>query len=75
MLFMHISYISFFFFLGKYYLIDAGYPLRNWNFPSYKGQRYYLSDFRRAGRENHLEERFNYVHSALRSVIEQTFGV
>ncbi|XP_075634759.1 uncharacterized protein LOC142607218 [Castanea sativa] len=61
--------------LGKYYLVDAGYPLRKGYLPPYKGQRYHLSDFRRAGRGNHIEERFNYVHSSLRSAIERTFGV
>ncbi|KAK9985997.1 hypothetical protein SO802_030948 [Lithocarpus litseifolius] len=51
---------------GKYYLVDVGYPL---------GQRYHLLYFRQAGRGNHLEGRFKYVHSSLRSVIEKTFGV
>ncbi|XP_050247606.1 protein ALP1-like [Quercus robur] len=60
---------------GKYYLVDAGYPLRKGYLPPYKGQRYHLLDFRRAGRGNHIEERFNYVHSSLRSAIERTFGV
>ncbi|XP_030936119.1 uncharacterized protein LOC115961252 [Quercus lobata] len=60
---------------GKYYLVDAGYPLKKGYLPPYKGQRYHLSDFRRAGRGNHTEERFNYVHSSLRSAIERTFGV
>uniref|UniRef100_A0A7N2LQF3 Uncharacterized protein n=1 Tax=Quercus lobata TaxID=97700 RepID=A0A7N2LQF3_QUELO len=60
---------------GKYYLVDAGYPLRKGYLPPYKGQRYHLSDFRRAGRGNHIEEKFNYVHSSLRSAIERTFGV
>jgi hypothetical protein len=41
----------------------------------YKGEKYYLSDFRRAGRGNGIEERFNYVHSSLRSAIKRTFGV
>ena len=70
-------YILHFFFplLGKYYLVDAGYPLRKGYLPPYKGQRYHLSYFWRAGRENHIEERFNYVYSSLRSAIERTFGV
>ena len=67
------SYIFFFLLLGKYYLVDAGYPLRKWYLPPYKGQRYHLLDFRRAGRGNHIEKRFNYVHSSLRSAIEQTY--
>uniref|UniRef100_A0A2N9FS97 Myb/SANT-like domain-containing protein n=1 Tax=Fagus sylvatica TaxID=28930 RepID=A0A2N9FS97_FAGSY len=60
---------------GKYYLVDAGYPLRNGYLTPYKGEKYHLPDFRRAGRGNKIEERFNYVHSSLRSVIERTFGV
>ena len=38
----------------------------------YKGQRYHLLDFRQTSGGNHLEKRFNYVHSSLRSVIERT---
>jgi hypothetical protein len=41
----------------------------------YKGEKYHLPDFRLAGRGNKIEERFNYVHSSLRSMIERTFGV
>jgi hypothetical protein len=41
----------------------------------YKGEKYHLPDFRRAGRGNGIDERFNCVHSSLRSVIERTFGV
>ena len=64
--------ISFFFFLllGKYYLVDAGYPLRKGYLQPYKGQSYHLSDFRRASQGNHIEERFNNVHSSLRSAIK-----
>ena len=63
------SYI-FFLLLGKYYLVDAGYPLRKGYLQPYKGQSYHLSDFRRAGRGNHIKERCNYVHSSLRSAIK-----
>jgi hypothetical protein len=78
---MHIShiYIYIFFFsfsgIGKYYLVDAGYPLRNRYLTPYKGERYHLPDFWRASRGNKIEERFNYVHLLLRSVIERTFVV
>ena len=70
-------YLIFFFFfgIGKYYLVDAGYPLRNIYLTPYKGEKYHLPDFQRAGRGNKIEKRFNYVHSSLRSVIEQIFGV
>ena len=70
-------YILHFFFLllGKYYLVDVGYPLRKGYLPPYKRQRYHLSDFQWVGRGNQIEERFNYVHSSLQSEIEWTFGV
>jgi hypothetical protein len=61
--------------VGKYYLVDAGYLLIKGYLTPYKGERYHIPDFRRAGRGNGIEERFNYVHSSLRSVIERTFGV
>ena len=41
----------------------------------YKGERYHLLDFQQGGDSQHLNEKFNYLHSSLRSVIEQTFGV
>jgi hypothetical protein len=62
-------------YVGKYYLVDAGYPLMKGYLTPYKGEKYHLPDFRRAGRGNGIEERFNYVHSSLRSAIERTFGV
>ncbi|KAL0008009.1 hypothetical protein SO802_009511 [Lithocarpus litseifolius] len=34
-----------------------------------------MPDFQRGTELHHPEERFNYVHSSLRSVIERTFGV
>ena len=62
-IYLHLTF--FFLLLGKYYLVDVGYL-----FPPFKGQRYHFSDFQRASCENHIEERFNYVYSSLRSAIE-----
>jgi hypothetical protein len=56
-------------------LVDAGYPLIKGYLTPYKGEKYHLPDFQRAGRGNGIKERFNYVHSSFRSVIERTFGV
>ena len=70
------SYVFFFFLLlGKYYLVDVGYPLRKGYLTPYKGQMCHLPDFQRASRGNHLEKRFNYVHSSLKSAIQRTFEV
>ena len=41
----------------------------------YKGERYHIPDFQQGEELQHPEEKFNYLHSSLRSVIEQTFGV
>ena len=72
-IYVHLTF--FFLLLGKYYLVDAGYPLRKGYLPPYKGQRYHLSNFQGVGLGNHIEERFNYVYSSLRSTIERTLGV
>ena len=41
----------------------------------YKGERYHIGEFRPSEVLHHPEERFNYLHSSLCSVIERTFGV
>ena len=41
----------------------------------YKGERYHIPDFQQGEELQRLEEKFNYLHSSLRSVIERTFGV
>ena len=33
-------------FIGKYYLVDAGYPQMDGYLGPYKGERYHLPDFR-----------------------------
>ena len=65
-------YLIFFFFfgIGKYYLVDAEYSLRNGYLKPYKGEKYHLPDFRRAGRGNKIEERFKYFKANFWSVEE-----
>ena len=41
----------------------------------YKGERYHIGEFRPSEVLHCPEERFNYLHSSLCSVIERTFGV
>ncbi|XP_062088984.1 uncharacterized protein LOC133795548 [Humulus lupulus] len=62
-------------FIGKYYLMDAGYPQIKGFIGSYKGQRYHLPQFQRGSKPTGYKEVFNKAHSSLRSVIERTFGV
>ncbi|PKU67252.1 hypothetical protein MA16_Dca015981 [Dendrobium catenatum] len=61
---------------GKFYLVDAGYPLQRGFLKPYPETRYHIPDFRRGIRTTtgHREV-FNRRHSSLRSVIERAFGV
>jgi hypothetical protein len=59
--------------LGKYYLVDSGYPNRKGFLSPYKGETYHLPEFRqRAGPRN---KKFNFYHSSIRNCIERSFGV
>jgi len=61
--------------VGKYYLVDSGYPNRLGYLAPYKGTKYHLQDFRDGPEPQRKEELFNYTHSSLRNVIEKSFGV
>jgi hypothetical protein len=68
--------LSYFFnHLGKYYVVDAGYPNMVGFLSPYKETRYHIPDFQRGGRAVGKEEMYNHVHSSLRNVIERSFGV
>ncbi|KAL0002253.1 hypothetical protein SO802_016034 [Lithocarpus litseifolius] len=60
---------------GKYYLVDSGYPIKRGFLAPYKGERYHIPDFQPGEELHRPEEKFNYLYSSLRSVIERTFGV
>ncbi|XP_047162616.1 protein ALP1-like [Vigna umbellata] len=60
--------------VGKYYLGDAGFMLKNIVLTPYRGVRYHLKEYTRRGPQN-PRELFNHRHSSLRNVIERTFGV
>jgi hypothetical protein len=61
--------------LGKFYLVDSGYPNRPGYLAPYKGTKYHLLEFQKRGRPRGKKEVFNFVHSSLRNVIERSFGV
>lgn len=54
--------------------MDSGYAVREGYLAPYRNNRYHLEEFRRRGAET-VEEKFNYVHSRLRNVVERAFGV
>ncbi|XP_057746403.1 uncharacterized protein LOC130965658 [Arachis stenosperma] len=60
---------------GKYYLVDAGYPTFKGFLGPYRHTRYHIPQFRLAPNFRSNNEKFNYCHSSLRTVIERTFGV
>lgn len=72
---IHDYFNKLFLLVGKYYLVDSGYPTPIGYLGPYRRERYHLPDFRRAGRFDNHNEVFNYFHSSLRSTIERTFGV
>jgi hypothetical protein len=78
---MIISMVFFFadlvLFIGKYYLVDSGYPNRQVYLAPFKGSTYHIQEFRlRNGRPPQGKyEMFNFLHSSLRNVIERSFGV
>jgi hypothetical protein len=55
--------------VGKYYVVDAGYPNRSRYLTPYKGERYHLPEWHRG------MEPFTRVHSSIRNIIERSFGV
>ncbi|XP_060210444.1 uncharacterized protein LOC132637361 [Lycium barbarum] len=67
---------------NKYYLVDVGYSHMNGYMAPYKENnvRYHLVEFRRGATQQLREprgriEKFNYLHSSCRNVVERTFGV
>ncbi|XP_071725018.1 uncharacterized protein [Rutidosis leptorrhynchoides] len=60
---------------GKYYLIDAGYLNIKGYLGPYRGNKYHISDFRRANGPLGLKEKFNKIYSSKHNMIERTFGV
>ena len=65
---------SVFFFLGKYYLVDAGFMLRSGLITPYRGVRYHLKEYSRNPPRN-ARDLFNHLHSSLGNAIERAFSV
>ena len=68
------SNLLYYFALGKYYNVDAGYPNRPGYLAPYKGERYHVPDWRRGPTPNGEQEHFNHLHSSIRNAVEHIFG-
>jgi len=64
-------------FLGKYYLVDSGYPNNIGYLAPYMetGVHYHAPDFKRYGPPTGDKEMYNFLHSSPWMTIESTFGV
>ncbi|KAI0502633.1 hypothetical protein KFK09_017588 [Dendrobium nobile] len=61
---------------GKYYVVDAGYPMQRGFLKPFPDTKYHIPDFERGSQLVHgRKETFNKRHSSLRGVIERSFGV
>ncbi|PKU84043.1 hypothetical protein MA16_Dca010327 [Dendrobium catenatum] len=61
---------------GKYYVVDAGYPMQRGFFKPFPDTKYHIPDFERGSQlVRGRKETFNKRHSSLRGVIERSFGV
>ena len=62
--------------VGSYYLVDLGLPIGTSFLPPHKSTRYHVQEFNSSGRQiTSKKELYNYRHSSLRMVIEQSFGM
>lgn len=77
--FSFLSYIDILviinFFIGKYYVLDAGFMLRKGLITPYRSTRYHLKEFSPRNPPRTPQELFNHRHSSLRNVVERAFGI
>jgi hypothetical protein len=62
-------------YVGKYYVVDVGYPNRLGYLLPYRGTRYHAEQWQNGTPPEGMKETFNHAHSRVRNVIEQSFGV
>jgi hypothetical protein len=62
-------------YVGKFYLVDSGYPNCPGYLTPYKGTKYHLPEYREGPLPKSKKEIFSFAHSSLRNIIERSFGV
>ena len=63
------------YFIGCYYLVDAGYTNCEGFLAPFRGQRYHLNEWRQGYQPSSPQEFFNMKHASARNVIERCFGL
>jgi hypothetical protein len=61
-------------FVGKFYLVDAGYAVRLGFLPPYRRTRYHLKEYGAGNHPENYKELFNLRHSSLRITFERAFA-
>jgi hypothetical protein len=72
---LHLLWLNTLPWIGKFYLVDSGYPNQLGYLAPYRGQKYHFQEFHQCTMPRGKKEHFNYTHSRLRNVIERFFGV
>ena len=62
-------------YVGKYYVVDAGYPNRPGYLSPYRCTRYHVQQWQNGPPPQGMKETFNHAHAKVRNVIERSFGV
>lgn len=66
--------LTFLVYIGKFYLVNGGRPLKHTFIPPYKDVRYHLKEYSTCAPQN-PRKLFNLRHTSLRNTIERAFGV
>ena len=69
-----MNYIISNLFLGKFYSVDVGFPLRSGFITPYQSTKYHLKEYSNFPPKN-ARELFNLWHASLHNSIERAFGI
>jgi hypothetical protein len=61
--------------VGKYYVVDAGYPNRPRYLSAYRCTQYHVKQWQNVHPPQGIKETFNHAHAQVTNVIQRSFGV
>ncbi|KAM3364275.1 hypothetical protein ACQJBY_014556 [Aegilops geniculata] len=62
-------------YVGKFYVVDAGYPNRPGYLSPYRCTRYHVEQWQNGPPPQGMKETFNHAHAKVRNVVGRSFGV